>query len=187
METPMKLTSLGGIALLSAAFASPAWMFAQPAPALPVSGYNAAHDVSGAHELPDPKMDYKVVFAVGNGAKERTEINPMLPTVATYLNTLAKHGVPADHRHLAVMFHQRSDDVDIVMSNDAYKARYGIDNPNIAVIHALKQAGVDVRVCGQALSARKIDPGQVNPDIQIDLWALTSLVNLQMKGYVRVG
>jgi hypothetical protein len=27
----------------------------------------------------------------------------------------------------------------------------------------------------------------VNPDIQIDLWALTSLVNLQLDGYVRVG
>ncbi|MDH4064379.1 MAG: DsrE family protein [Acidobacteriota bacterium] len=183
----MKFTSIGVVALLSAAVGSPAWMAAQSGGPLPVSGYNDARDVEGAHELPDPAMDYKVVFAVANGAKERTDVNPMLPTVATYLNTLAAHGVSADHRHLAVMFHQRSDDVDIVMRNEAYKTRYGIDNPNIALIHALKQAGVDLRVCGQALSARKIDPAQVNPDIQIDLWALTSLVNLQMKGYVRVG
>jgi len=35
--------------------------------------------------------------------------------------------------------------------------------------------------------ARKIDSKQVNPDIQIDLWAMTTLVNLQLKGYVRVG
>jgi hypothetical protein len=27
----------------------------------------------------------------------------------------------------------------------------------------------------------------VNPDVQIDLWAMTTLVNLQLKGYVRVG
>ena len=38
------------------------------------------------------------------------------------------------------MFHQRSPDFDIVMTNEAYKARYGKDNPNIALIHALKQA-----------------------------------------------
>jgi len=183
----MKPTIIGVTILLSVAVVSSAWLHAQSGGALPVSGYNAARDVAGAHELPDPKMDYRVVFAVANGAKERTDVNPMLPTVATYLNTLAKHGVPADHRHLAVMFHQRSDDVDIVMSNEAYKARYGIDNPNIAIIRSLREAGVDLRVCGQALSARKIDPSQVNPDIQIDLWALTSLVNLQMKGYVRVG
>jgi hypothetical protein len=35
--------------------------------------------------------------------------------------------------------------------------------------------------------ARTIDPTQVNPEGQIDLWAMTTLVNLQLKGYVRVG
>ena len=152
-----------------------------------VPGYEATKDLPGARELPDPKTDYKVVFADGQEAKNPGDINPMLPTIATYLNTLGKYGVPAEKRHLVIMFHQRNPDLDIVMTNEAYRERYNRDNPNIAIIHALKQAGVDVRVCGQALSARKIDPGQVSPDIQIDLWALTSLVNLQMKGYVRVG
>jgi len=95
--------------------------------------------------------------------------------------------VPAEHRHIVIMFHQRTPDIDIVMSNEAYKERYNRDNPNIALIHALKQAGVDIRVCGQGLIGRKIDPKQVNPDVQIDLWAMTTLVNLQLKGYVRVG
>jgi len=27
----------------------------------------------------------------------------------------------------------------------------------------------------------------VLPDVQVDLWAMTTLVNLQLKGYVRVG
>jgi len=85
------------------------------------------------------------------------------------------------------MFHQRTPDIDIVMTNDAYKERYNRDNPNIAIIHALKQAAVDIRVCGQGLLARKIEASQVNPDVQIDLWAMTTLVNLQLKGYVRVG
>jgi intracellular sulfur oxidation DsrE/DsrF family protein len=73
------------------------------------------------------------------------------------------------------------------MSNEAYKERYNRDNPNIAIIHALKQAGVDIRVCGQGLIGRKIDQKMVNPDVQIDLWAMTTLVNLQLKGYVRIG
>ena len=158
------------------------------APALLVPGYEAARDVPGAAELPDPKIDYKVLFSVSTGAKDRdAEVNPMLPTIALYLNTLGKYGVPASHRHLVVMFHQRSPDFDIVMTNDAYRERYGKDNPNIALIHLLKQAGVEFRACGQALSGRKIDAKQVNPDIQIDLWAMTSMMNLQMKGFVRVG
>jgi intracellular sulfur oxidation DsrE/DsrF family protein len=77
--------------------------------------------------------------------------------------------------------------MDIVMTNEAYKARYGVDNPNIAIIHALKQAGVDIRACGQGVLGRNIDPKDVNPDIQVDLWAMTTLVNLQLKGFVRVG
>jgi intracellular sulfur oxidation DsrE/DsrF family protein len=152
-----------------------------------VPGYEAARDLPGARELPDPKTDYKVVFADGQSAKDPGDINPMLPTIATYLNTLGKYGVPADKRHLVIMFHQRTPDIDIVMTNEAYRERYDRDNPNIALIHALKQAGVDIRVCGQGLLGRKIDPKQVNPDVQIDLWAMTTLVNLQLKGYVRVG
>jgi intracellular sulfur oxidation DsrE/DsrF family protein len=152
-----------------------------------VPGYEAARDLPGARELPDPNTDYKVVFADGQDAKNPGDVNPMLPTIATYVNTLGKFGVPAEHRHIVIMFHQRTPDIDIVMSNDAYRERYSRDNPNIALIHALKQAGVDIRVCGQGLIGRKIDPKQVNPDVQIDLWAMTTLVNLQLKGYVRVG
>ena len=152
-----------------------------------VPGYEAATDLPGARELPDPKVDYKVVFADGQDAKNPGDVNPMLPTIATYVNTLGKYGVPADHRHLVIMFHQRTPDIDIVMTNEAYKERYKRDNPNIALIHALKQAGVDIRVCGQGLIGRKIESSQVNPDVQIDLWAMTTLVNLQLKGYVRVG
>ena len=152
-----------------------------------VPGYEPAKDLPGARELPDPKTDYKVVFADGQDAKNHGDINPMLPTIATYLNTLGKYGVPAEHRHLVIMFHQRTPDIDIVMTNEAYRQRYNRDNPNIAIIHALKQAGVDIRVCGQGLIARKIEASQVNPDVQIDLWAMTTLVNLQLKGYVRVG
>jgi intracellular sulfur oxidation DsrE/DsrF family protein len=157
-----------------------------PAPLL-VPGYAATKDLPGAHELPDPKTDYKVVFADGQDAKNPGDVNPMLPTIATYVNTLGKYGVPAERRHIVIMFHQRTPDLDIVMSNEAYKARYNRDNPNIAIIHALKQAGVDIRACGQGLIARKIEANQVNPDVQVDLWAMTTLVNLQLKGYVRVG
>jgi intracellular sulfur oxidation DsrE/DsrF family protein len=183
----MKIAALGltGVLILASGSFGPAAADAKMPPLVP--GYEAARDLPGARELPDPKTDYKVVFADGQDAKNPGDVNPMLPTIATYLNTLGTHGVPAEHRHLVIMFHQRTPDLDIVMSNDAYKERYKRDNPNIALIHALKQAGVDIRVCGQGLLARKIESSQVNPDVQIDLWAMTTLVNLQLKGYVRVG
>jgi len=32
-----------------------------------------------------------------------------------------------------------------------------------------------------------VDPKDVLPDVQVDLWAMTTMVNLQLRGYVRVG
>jgi intracellular sulfur oxidation DsrE/DsrF family protein len=113
-------------------------------------------------------------------------VNPGLIVVARYLNTLAKNGVPPDYRKIAVVFHQGG--TDIVQNNEAFKARNdGHDNPNIALIQNMKKAGVDFRVCGQAVLAKKIDPKTIQPEIELDLWALTTLVNLQLRGYVHVG
>lgn len=152
---------------------------------LPVAGYAAANDIPGAKELPDPSVDYKVVFSVAAQAKP-DEIHPTLKTISLYLNTLAHNGVPASHRHIAAVFHQGGGDA--ALANDAYKARHnGVDNPNIALLHELKQAGVELRVCGQGLLGKKLQPSQVLPDIQVDLWAMTTMVNLQLRGYVRVG
>ena len=152
---------------------------------LPVSGYEAARDVPGAHELPDPNTVYKIVFSAGTAPAKPGDINATLQTVARYLNTLAKYQVPADHRKLAVVFHQGG--TDAVMNHETFKARHGQDNPNVALIKQLKDAGVDFRVCGQALLGRKIDPKTVLPEIQVDLWAMTTMMNLQMRGYVRAG
>jgi len=152
---------------------------------LPVAGYAPAKDIPGARELPSPDVDYKVVFSVAAVAKPE-EIHPTLKTIALYLNTLAHNGVPAGHRHIAAVFHQGGGDA--VLANDVYKARHnGVANPNVALLHELKQAGVDLRVCGQGLLGKKVDPKDVLPDVQVDLWAMTTMVNLQLRGYVRIG
>ncbi|HAK56307.1 MAG: DsrE family protein [Vicinamibacterales bacterium] len=183
----MKLTTFGVAVILMLTCASVGPIEAQTGQALPVPGHEAVWDVPGAHQLPDPNTEYKVVFSVAQGAQDPTDVNPMLPVIARYLNTLAKYGVPSEHRHLVVMFHQRTADFDIVMTNDAYRDRYeGQDNPNVALIRKLTEAGVEFRVCGQGLIAREIDAAQVNPDIQVDLWAMTSMIDLQLDGYVKI-
>jgi intracellular sulfur oxidation DsrE/DsrF family protein len=114
------------------------------------------------------------------------DVNPMLTATARYLNTLAKYGVPAEHRKIAVVFHQGA--TSAILKNEEYKKRNnGQDNPNIAIIQALKKAGVEFHVCGQAVLGAKIDPKDIQPDIQLDLWALTTIINLELRGYVRIG
>jgi len=160
------------------ALATPAW--AQ----LPVPGFEPARDVPGAKELPDPNTEYKVLFMVGAGPKPN-EVNPTLQAAARYLNTLAKWGVPAEKRKFVVMIRGG---MDMILKNEAYKAKHpGEDNPNIAIIQALKKAGVDLRACGQGVLGLKFKTEDIQPEIQVDLWALTTMVNFELKGYVKIG
>jgi intracellular sulfur oxidation DsrE/DsrF family protein len=182
----MKSAGIAACVVCAVVFGSPAVAPAQSQQSLPVAGYDAARDVPGAHELPDPALTYKIVFSAAQAAPKPGDINPTLQAVARYVNTLAKNGVVADHRKIVVVFHQGG--TDVVVNRELFKSRNnGQDNPNIPLIQALKNAGVDFRVCGQALLSKKIDPKSVLPEIQVDLWALTTMMNLQTRGYVRAG
>jgi hypothetical protein len=76
--------------------------------------------VPGAHVVPDAATTYKVLFDLDAPLKPTEPIRPSRPSRAC-VNTLAKLGVPADHRRIAIIFHQGS--TDLVLNNQAYRAR----------------------------------------------------------------
>ena len=153
---------------------------------LAVPGAGVARDVPGAKELPDPNRMYKVVFDIGKAAAKPDQVNPALKTIATYVNTLSKYGVPAEHRKIAIILHGGGEDM--IFTNEAYKSRTeGTDNPNIDLIKKLTAAGVSFRVCGQGVTGKKIDRKDILPEIEVDLWAMVAMVNLELEGYVHIG
>lgn len=175
----------GAVALFAMFLSLPGSVRAQSAQALPVPGVDPAIDFPNEHEMPDPSLVYKIVFDITKESPKVDDVNPGLTAIASYFNTLAKGGVPADHRKFVVVFHQGS--TEFALNSAAYKARKdGHDNPNIALIHNMKQAGIDFRVCGQGVIAKKIDVATIQPDVQVDQWALTTITTLQLRGYVRV-
>jgi intracellular sulfur oxidation DsrE/DsrF family protein len=181
----MRTSWIVAVAFLAILLAIPGLARGQSAQALPIVGVDAATDFPNEHEMPDASLNYKIVFDIGKTVSKVDEVNPALTAIARYYNTLAKGGVPADHRKFVVVFHQEG--TDLALNNAAFKAlKDGHDNPNIALIHSMKQAGVDFRVCGQGVLARKFDMATIQPDIQIDQWAMTTITNLQLRGYVRV-
>lgn len=179
MPRVRRLAPLAAALLLATALPAAARQLPVPGP-----GFEPARDVPGAHELPDPSMEYKVLYMVGEGPKP-AEVNPTLVAAARYLNTLAKWGVPAEKRKFVVMIRGG---MDMILKHEAYRARHnGQDNPNVAIIQALSKAGVSVRVCGQGVLGRKYNTADILPEVQVDLWAMTTMVNLSLKGYVRIG
>jgi intracellular sulfur oxidation DsrE/DsrF family protein len=181
----MKSSWIGAVTLFAVLMGLPCGTRGQSSQALPIPSVDAATDFAGEHEMPDPNLVYKIAFDIAKASSKIEEVNPGLVAIARFFNTLAKGGVPADHRMFVVVFHQQG--TPLVLNNAAYKARNdGHDNPNIALIHSMKTAGIDFRVCGQGVLAQKIDAATILPDVQVDQWALTTLTNLQLRGYARV-
>jgi intracellular sulfur oxidation DsrE/DsrF family protein len=181
----MKTAWIGVLAALSVLFALPRPAQPQSSQSLPIPSVDAAIDFPNEHEMPDPSLVYKIVFDIAKGAPKIDQVNPGLEAISRYYNTLAKGGVAADHRKFVVVFHQEG--TPIALTNAAFKAlNDGHDNPNIALLHSMKQAGIDFRVCGQGVLSRKIEMSSILPEIQIDQWAMTTITTLQLRGYVRV-
>ena len=184
MESDMKKVWIGAVAILAILIALAGRAHAQSAQTLPIPSVDAAIDFPNEHEMPDPSLTYKIVFDIGKASPKIDEVNPGLTFISRFFNTLAKGGVPADHRKFVVVFHQEG--TEIALNNAAYKAlKDGHDNPNIPLIHSMKQAGIDFRVCGQGVLSKKIDMATIMPEIQIDQWAMTTIMNLQLRGYIR--
>jgi len=153
---------------------------------LPISAADVANDYPGAHLTPDPNTEYKVVFDFAMVDDNLDDPYPMLPLVARYVNTLAKLDVPEKNRKIAIVMHQGSGLIGL--KNAEFKARHnGKDNPNIELIRQLHAAGVEFHLCGQGVLAREVDEADLLDEIQVDFWALTTLIELGRQGYVILG
>ena len=101
------------------------------------------------------------------------------------MNLLAADGVRPVSGGVVAVMHGKA--TSIVMDASAYRARHnGAANPSLELIDQLKMAGVSFRVCSQALAAASIAPEAVDKRVKIDVAALTTLANLQLRGYALI-
>ncbi len=153
---------------------------------LPITGHNAAREYPGAQLTPDANTEYKVLFDFAMADDNLDDPYPMLPLVARYVNTLANLGVPKENQQIAIVMHQGSGLIGL--NNEEFKARHnGKDNPNIDLIRQLHAAGVTFHLCGQGVLANNVDEKDLLDEIQVDYWALTTIIELGRQGYVILG
>lgn len=150
-----------------------------------IPGYGAITPVDGAAERPDRKLRYRVLFNVTKVAATPDKINPSLEKVARLLNLLGNDGVRPEQGDVVVIVHGPA--TPIVTEDRTYATKTGVAlNPNLALLKALKNAGVSVRVCSQALVGNKIDPATVEKSVETDVSALTTLATLQLRGWALI-
>jgi intracellular sulfur oxidation DsrE/DsrF family protein len=135
-----------------------------------------------------PKKDSKVLLDLTSDEK-RGEVLKGLDRAAVIANLYAQAGVgPKQGMRLAVVLHGPA--TKAALNDEAY-ARHVEDapqgkNPHRKLISDLKEAGVEIYVCGQALARQKYRSDQVIPEVTIAISAATVHINKQMAGYVLV-
>jgi intracellular sulfur oxidation DsrE/DsrF family protein len=169
---------VAGLAIGRAALAGPdAPLLQTPA----ISGAGAMHPLPQAAYQPQKDAVYRVVFAVTKTGEKPTDVSPSLEQAARSVNLYASAGVPLDHlKFVAVAYGPATP---AMLDNEHYKAKFGVDNPNLELIRKLRGAGIDVAVCGQAVAGSKYDYAWISHDVTLALSALTTITMLQQQGY----
>jgi intracellular sulfur oxidation DsrE/DsrF family protein len=128
-----------------------------------------------------PRAGAKVVFDVTLDA-QATDVNKGLDRVARLLNIYGVAGLQRQDVTITIVLHGEA--TKSVLSDAAYRAQFQSEqNPNLSLIRELQQAGVEVLVCGQALTYKGFSDADVAEGIPIAAAALTAVINKQTDGY----
>lgn len=110
------------------------------------------------------------------------KVNPAIGKVARFVNIYAGAGSKPAEVHITVILH--GDATLTALSTGAYAAKFQLDgNPNLPLFRKLRDAGVEILVCGQAISHKGVSPEDVADLVGVAVSALTVNVNRQMGGY----
>jgi hypothetical protein len=128
-----------------------------------------------------PRKGAKALFDVTADARPG-EVNKGLEQVARLLNLYGAAGLTANDVKIAAVCHGQADKA--VLSDAAYAARFKVAaNPNLPLIRNLKEAGVEVLVCGQSLHELGFKAEEVAEEVGVADSAMLVLVNKQADGY----
>ena len=150
-----------------------------------ISNYGGMFDVPGATDKPDPSMEYKIISDADKPVDKPEEIYPALDHILRMYNLFAFAGVSRKKLQVELVLYSQA--IFIVMNNDAYKKKYGVDNPNLKIIEEMKKAGIKVYACSQSMGKFGIEPSMLNPDVEMVYSRVTTLASRQLKGYAHVG
>jgi intracellular sulfur oxidation DsrE/DsrF family protein len=146
-----------------------------------IKDYGSAHPLPDAAMQPDKNIQYKLLFDVTKAPKEPGKPTPGLDHLARLINLFETAGIPAHDMRLVAVIH--GDATPGVLKEEYYQEQAQGENPNLDLLHALKQSGVQLFVCGQSLVQQGYGDSWVSEDVSVALSALSVLSTLQMMGY----
>jgi len=139
-----------------------------------------------------PKKNSKVILDITSDSKSG-EVIKGFDRAALIMNQYTEAGAGIDNGfQMAIILHGPA--TKAALSHEGYAKHtnpYLTDkgktkNPNLELIAKLKKVGVEIFVCGQALSHHGFATGEVASDVKVAVSAATVNINLQMDGYAYI-
>jgi len=157
-------------------------LFAQEKKAGPIiTDYGKVWQIKNQDYKIKENTPLKAVFDIMNSPEDPSTLNKSIETAARFLNMHAQNGVPASNLKVALVVHNKASKD--ISSNESYKKRYGVANPNAEMVQQLLDAGVAFIFCGQSSLSRNFPIEETIPGVQLSLSAMTALIQLQNDGY----
>ena len=143
--------------------------------------------VKNTDEVPDPKLQYKLLFELTGNNPDSTikEINYGLVEVARIINLHVASGIPTKNIIPVIVVHAGA--LHALKNNEYFNKKYKTDNPNIKLIDELEKFGAKFIACGQAMTFLEIQKEAFLPVVKVSLTAKTVITGYQIKGFVLMG
>ena len=145
-----------------------------------IEGYGPTYPIDNRDVALRDGFNYKAVFDAAANTDEKS-LNSGLVSVARYLNMHARNGVVLEQMNVAIVAHGPA--LKTLLTDAAYKERFGMVNPNSELVHKLAAAGVSIYVCGQSMAFGGIEKSELVDSAEVALSAMTMLTVLQTDGF----
>jgi intracellular sulfur oxidation DsrE/DsrF family protein len=146
-----------------------------------IKDYGTMYDVPFAKDKPDPSKKYKIIVESAANIEKPEDIYAPFEHISRMYNLHVYCGVPQKNLFVEVVVFGPS--VSVLLNNDAYKQKFGVENPNLKIIEQMTKAGIKMHACGQSIMLVGIDPATVNPNIDVVVSRFTTVSDRQRKGY----
>ena len=146
-----------------------------------IKDYGRAWPLPHAAVQPQRGRTYKVIFDLSKQAADPNQLLDGLAHAARLFNVFAADGAPPKNLKVVAVFHGAAGYA--AMSNEVYRGKFGVDNPNLKIIQELKAANVELLLCGQTFHDLNFNEKDLLPDVKLATSAAIVLVTYQNDGY----
>lgn len=146
-----------------------------------IKNYGRTWSLPDAAVQPQKGRIYRVIIDLSKAPPAPNQVLDGLEHAARLFNVFEAAGMPPSNVRAVAIFHGAA--AYAAMTNDAYRHKFRVNNPNAELISELKAAGVEMLFCGQTLHDLNLSTNDLLPAMKLATSGAVVLITYQNDGY----